>query len=518
MVLPASSRRCALILFTALLAAVGAARSQGPDAAVILDKAKQATGGVAWDSVRTLYVKSKISSFGLTGTSEEWHDVLTGRYVSSRKLAVLTGTDAFDGKIRWSEDEGGQFRILGGRASQEAAVNTAFRVSLSYWFPDRIGSKVEYAGRRREGSKEFEVIRVRPTGGSTFELWIDRASYLISRLVEKAGTQTTDFMNYRPVNGIKLPFTIQSGTPISVEEVRINPPLNPTKFRLPERGRPDFSLAGGKTTVTVPLDLDNNFPYVAVKINGQGPFRALLDTGGSASLSSAAAKILKLTPEGEFKVIGSGESAVSTGFVRVKSFQIGDAHLHDQIFRVFPDAKGLPDAMIGYEVFKRFVTTLDYEHRRLTLTLPDRFKYNGRTVVPFRFNDRMPEIDGSIDGIPGVFTVDTGFNGPVTLCSPFVTEHKLLAAIDAKERNEVHGSGVGGQNRSVRAQMRLLTLGSIQVPNVVALLSLDTTGSNANPYIAGYVGGGVLRRFTVTLDYGRQRIILEKNINYDKPD
>ncbi len=130
----------------------------------------------------------------------------------------------------------------------------------------------------------------------------------------------------------------------------------------------------------------------------------------------------------------------------------------------------------------------------------------------------MPEIDGSVDGIPGVFTVDTGFNGPLTLCSPFVTEHNLLAALDAKDRIEVQGSGVGGQNRSVRARVRLLTLGSIQVPNVVALLSRDATGSNANPYIAGYVGNSVLRRFNVTFDYAQERLVFQKNINYDKPD
>lgn len=175
--------------------------------------------------------------------------------------------------------------------------------------------------------------------------------------------------------------------------------------------------------------------------------------------------------------------------------------------------------MIGYEVFKRFVVALDYEHQTLTLTLPDRFNYSGAgTVVPFHFNDRMPEIDSLVDGIPGVVTVDTGSNGPLTLCSPFVTEHKLLAKIGAKDRIEVQGSGVGGQNRSVHARVRLLTLGSIQVPNVVALLSLDTTGANTNPYIAGYVGDSVLRRFNVTFDYAQERLVFEKNVNYDKPD
>jgi C-terminal processing protease CtpA/Prc len=43
-------------------------------------------------------------------------------------------------------------------------------------------------------------------------------------------------------------------------------------------------------------------------------------------------------------------------------------------------------------------------------------------------------------------------------------------------------------------------------------------GSFANPDLAGNLGGGVLRRFTVTSDYAHQVMYLQPNVEFGKPD
>jgi S1-C subfamily serine protease len=40
----------------------------------------------------------------------------------------------------------------------------------------------------------------------------------------------------------------------------------------------------------------------------------------------------------------------------------------------------------------------------------------------------------------------------------------------------------------------------------------------ANRYLAGNIGGGVLRRFDVTFDYGHQKLYFQPNGNVAKPD
>jgi S1-C subfamily serine protease len=63
-----------------------------------------------------------------------------------------------------------------------------------------------------------------------------------------------------------------------------------------------------------------------------------------------------------------------------------------------------------------------------------------------------------------------------------------------------------------------LKLGGVEVDAPVVDLSQQKKGSFTDPYVAGNVGAGVLKRFNVTFDYGHQRIIFEPNVNTARPD
>jgi C-terminal processing protease CtpA/Prc len=64
----------------------------------------------------------------------------------------------------------------------------------------------------------------------------------------------------------------------------------------------------------------------------------------------------------------------------------------------------------------------------------------------------------------------------------------------------------------------VLELGSVQVPEPVTDLALVQKGALASRYLAGTVGGGLLRRFDITFDYGRQRLYFQPNANFNRPD
>ena len=61
----------------------------------------------------------------------------------------------------------------------------------------------------------------------------------------------------------------------------VNVPVEDSAFKLPAPPPPDFALAGGKTSTTVPFELVNNHIYVDVRLNGKGPYRLMCDTGGA---------------------------------------------------------------------------------------------------------------------------------------------------------------------------------------------------------------------------------------------
>jgi hypothetical protein len=196
--------KLAVAVFAIFLAS--AARASEPNE--ILAKAKAAAGGVACDAIHTIQLKGKLSTGGLNGTAESLQDVLTGRYIERFQLGPASGAEGFDGTMAWSQDASGQSRAEEGGDGRLGAIDEAYRCALAYWYPQRWPAQIEDAGERDENGRRFMTLRITPKGGRPFELWIDAATMLIDRTVEKAAieTRTTFMSDYRTVGGVKMPF------------------------------------------------------------------------------------------------------------------------------------------------------------------------------------------------------------------------------------------------------------------------------------------------------------------------
>jgi len=499
----------------------------------VLAKAKRAAGGDAWDTIRTTYTKAKLTTSGLTGQTESWEDNLTGRYLEKYQLGPTSGADGFDGKMVWSQDSSGEPRAEGAENARQGAADEAYRTAMAYWFPQRWPAQIECTGQKQERGKTFQVLRITPQGGRPFDLWFDATTYLIDHTVEKADieTRSTYLSDYRTVHGVKVPFALRSTNGdtkydqfAELEKVEFNAPVEDAQFRMPQPPPPDFAIAEGKTSTTVPFELLNNHIYVEVKLNGKGPFRMLCDTGGANIVTPTLARELDLKAEGALQGRGVGEKSEDVGLVKMQSLGVGEAILSNQVFAVFPvetfsAVEGIKiNGLIGYEVFRRFVARVDYEHHLITLTVPSAFAYQGDgTTVPFQFNAHIPQVDGAIDGIEGKFDIDTGSRSSLTVLGPFAEKHDLATHYGAK-LEAVTGWGVGGAARGLVTRVKVLRLGKVEVRDPVTELSLQKKGSFINPYVAGNVGAGVLKRFNITFDYQHQQLILERNANFDKPD
>jgi len=518
-------------LLLALISTVATAHAQ--TANEILAKSKQAMGGDVWDAIHTTHSIGKVVTSGLTGQGESWEDNLTGHYVDRYQLGPASGAEGFDGTIVWTTDTSGQPRLEGGGEERQAAADEAYRRCFAYWFPERWPAQIEYSGEKEEQGKRFYVVRITPKDGRPFDMWIDPSTYLIDHTVEKADieTRTNYFSGYRTVNGVKVAFGGRSTNGdtkydqfTTLEKVEFNAAVQEAMFHMPAPPAPDFAIAGGKSSTAVPFDLINNHIYVEVKLNRKGPFRILCDTGGANIITPTVAKELGVKSEGALQGRGVGEKSEDVGLAKLETLQVGDATLTDQLFAVYPmesfaSVEGVEESgLIGYEVFKRFVVKVDYEHSVLTLIVPSAFTYQGNGAkLPLVFNAHIPQVDGSIDGIAGKFDIDTGSRSSLDIMKPFVEKHDLVTKYNAKTE-AVTGFGVGGAARSLLARAKVLQLGNVEVHNPVTELSVQEKGAFTSPYVAGNVGAGVLKRFNITFDYAHQELILEPNANYDKPD
>src|SRR5690606_27574859 len=133
---------------------------------------------------------------------------------------------------------------------------------------------------------------------------------------------------------------------------------------------------------------------------------------------------------------------------------------------------------------------------KLTLAEPAQFAPPaGAHAVPFELAERIPIVDATLDGLPIRTSIDTGSRASLTLHSPFVREHGLVAKYDARTESVV-GWGVGGPNRGRPARFGRLELGGIAVDGVAGDLYTGDKGAFASPTLSANLGGGVLRRFT----------------------
>jgi hypothetical protein len=517
-------------LATGLVAALIAHAAGANPLEDVLRKSKAAAGGSAVDAVHSVDSRWKVSTGGLTGVASSLEDSMTGRFVDRYELGPVKGANGFDGDKAWEQDASGQLRVEDTDEGRQVAANEAYRRTYSYWTERRPG-QVEYLREDTDEGRKVHVLRVTPTGGRPFEMWIDANTYLTTRTIEKGGTRitTTYFSDYRDEGGMKVAHVVRVNTGDEKYDTHLElvgetfNAVAATAFALPAPPPRDFGFASGAST-SVPFVLANNHIYVDVRLNGRGPYRLLCDTGGANIVTPELASELGLKPEGQLEGAGVGEKSEDIGLVKVAKTELGSAFLNDQVFFVFPmqsfaEVEGVPAVgLVGYEVFRRFVVRIDYEGSRLTLLEPGNFKYTGAGIaVPFKFNEHIPQVDGEIDGIAGKFDIDTGSRASLDLMGPFVEKNALKAKYQPRIEG-VTGWGVGGAARSAVTRATVLKLGGVSIDKPVTELTLQTKGAFTDQYVAGNVGAGVLKRFNLVFDYGNQVIYFEPNANNAKPD
>ncbi|MGH8428145.1 MAG: aspartyl protease family protein [Gammaproteobacteria bacterium] len=522
------------LLFLIVLLMPGIALAAAPTAAQILAQSKAASGGTAWDHIHTLRSEGTIEVGGLSGSASELQDFLTGRSVSQGSLGSYRFAQGFDGKMGWSESPDGEVSPDDSPAAKMRDLTAAYQTEQAWWYPERWPAKIESLGTREDDGTTYQVLQITPQGGNPFEMWINDKTHLIARTVDRTGVlpETTYFSDYRTVDGVKMPFhqRVSNGkkqydTAMQLKTASFNVPVADSDFAMPQQKLNDFSFVGGGNEATFPFKLINNHIYIPVNVNDHA-FQFMLDTGGANILSPQAAEAAGVKSKGALEGGGVGKKSVNAGLARVTKLTLGSGvALRNQTFMVIPfpgfaEVEGARfDGLVGFEVFKRFVVRIDYADQKLTLIRPADFKpTDAGTPVPFVFvnGGRMPGVEGSIDGLPGLFEVDTGSRAALSLMAPFAKTNDLYSRYQATPETVV-GWGVGGSASGRVARGGKLMIGTVAVNDPVIEMSMATKGAFADKHEAGNIGGEILKHFTVTFDYANQKMYLEPNKDYGAP-
>ncbi|HET7924581.1 MAG TPA: aspartyl protease family protein [Rhodanobacteraceae bacterium] len=511
--------------------------AQADDASTLIARFKEASGGAAWDRVKTLHATGTLAAGGMSGDVAIVQDLATGRSADRYKLGPIEGADGYDGKLAWTKDPGGEVAALDTPDAKRRARSQAWLDARGFWYPDRINASYGAVADREADGQHYRVVEATPDAGEPLTLWFDPSTGLLARTVQRQGqdTVTTVLEDYRNVEGVRIAFnttidmTDAAGrtdprrrSEIKLASAKLDEAIADGDFAMPAMA-PTAHILDGSGSTRIPFDLVNNHIYANGTIDGR-PARFLVDTGGVNLLTPAAAKKFGVAGEGKLAARGVGDQAVDLSLAHAKEVRLGGAALAEPVFYIvdlgdLPKVEGVDcDGLVGYEMFRRFGVTIDYEKHALVLTDPSKFAPPaGATMVPFELDDRIPIVQGSLDGVPARMSVDTGSRSSLTMHSPFVREHKLVEKYHAAP-DAVIGWGVGGPSRGRPARFGTLKLGDLEVPGVAGDLYTGDKGSFANPDLAGNLGGGVFRRFTVAFDYASKRLYFAPNASYGKPD
>jgi len=264
---------------------------------------------------------------------------------------------------------------------------------------------------------------------------------------------------------------------------------------------------------------------VRCRVNNSEPLKFLFDTGASIStLSARRAAELGLKSSGQ----ASGEATggpITTSIIRGVSLSIGEARVSNQMLASmdFPTGGGFEfDGIIGYHFINQFVVEIDYQQKIMNLYDPQSYRYAGKgEVIPLDLAGRKtPLVRAKIspEGRPPIelrFELDTGADGTIVVNSPTVKKYGLLSAMPESVQSKARGAG--GEQDRVLGPVKSIQLGSFIFDKPPIALSLDTRGGGALAENDGALGGELLRRFKVIIDYSRQRMILERNSSFNEP-
>lgn len=287
------------------------------------------------------------------------------------------------------------------------------------------------------------------------------------------------------------------------------------------------SIASTQPIATVPFVLFHNRVYLPVEANGHKTFEMVVDTGAAISgLSEESASAIQLPTSGKSKVTGNGESHPKIVLAKNVTFRVGAAELLEKSVGVMSwedleahEGKRIP-GFLGVNLFRRYVVVIDYPGKTLTLYDPRDFVYRGSGErIPLRLGGAalfhaVIELPGH-EPMPCDLAIDSGTYSALRLNRPYVEKHHLLepqvSGIDS------FGFGLGGEFPERLGRVSLLRIGSLELKEPVTSFSSAQRGATSTGSYDGTIGGALLSRFRVILDYPHKEMILEPASDFSQP-
>lgn len=268
------------------------------------------------------------------------------------------------------------------------------------------------------------------------------------------------------------------------------------------------SAAPTSETLQAKTDLEDRMT-IDVAIQGDGPYRFLIDTGSQRTVvSTALAETLKLPIGPIVRVVSiAGEDHVATA--KVESIDVGERSFYDLTVPLLKDHHIGADGILGTDSLQHQRVLLDFTKNTIQIGDPQELGgTRGYEIVvrAKRRSGRLIMTNALIDGIRTDVIIDTG-------ASTTIGNRALQQAL----RERIQGSGtltsVTGQTLPVQFQLaRKLRVDRLELSNVAIAFAdapaFAELGLKEKPAI--FLGMRELRAFKrVAIDFTTRKILFD---------
>jgi hypothetical protein len=518
-----------LLLAAAILAAAfafPAPAGAAPSPQALFARERAASGGDAWNRIAAVRTAGTYVQGGAVNRFGQIVDRKTGWNKGFAQVGSLHDVNGFDGAA-W-DFEGGPITEQTLPGIQADNVTQAYIARDGWWRasdPARMSSLGATATE--------DGVRVVPAGGSPVDVWIDRATGLIDREIAHTdtGLVTTVLGDYRTVGDVVISYhqvtTDPAGavTVTDARDVALRSSIAPAELARPLPRSFGRITSGSSATAPIRLSDDPGAIVAPLRVNGK-PTPIVFDSGAGSYLTSDVVKRLGIPTAGGLAMGGVGNGSENTSVTAGVTLAIGAAELTAQHAVVGPPQYVLAHQMhgvvigglVGAQFLQSFRTTFDFDAMRATFAsygvpagaLP------ARGVVEPAFSDGQDAyVRASIDGVPGVFLVDTGnAAGGIILTRRFAQQHGLFRVPGLRY---VLPGGIGGHLAVEDYRGKTFTLGGATLHGMPVRITNQTGGSFASRSVAGNIGLPVLARYRITFDYRRQTVTFVPRASLDAP-
>ncbi|MCX6234270.1 MAG: aspartyl protease family protein [Bacteroidetes bacterium] len=293
-----------------------------------------------------------------------------------------------------------------------------------------------------------------------------------------------------------------------------------------------FTLTSGHKRTDIPFENFNNLIIIPVTLKGILPCKFILDSGVSTNILTerSLCDILGVTCDRmvSIPVIGSREKidACVIGNIDMTLPGISGKNLNmlvlEEDFLNLRNYLGINVfGIIGFDILRHFVVKIDFTTKMLTFITPEHFRPPKRYLaLKVEFENNKPYLAAGVNLtgdtiIPCRLMVDLGASHTILFELPENNDIRLPFA----KINAAVGRGLGGDIEGFFTRIHELSLGNFTLTDVVVSFSPDykINDKTDDPILQGTLGGEILSRFDIILDYFNKKIYLKKNYTYIEP-